>query len=309
MLQKGIVPHALLFTGVDGIGKQTTARALGMALNCLSPVGVSACGACRSCQKVISGTHPDIITVRPEGAFVKIEQVRAVSRQLRFAPLEGGWRVVIINDAQCMNPEASNAILKILEEPPKRTVIILTASQPTDLLPTVVSRCQQISFRPIPFEKVADVLGERQGLDRQTATALAVSTKGSLGRALSVDPEKWLVWRKHLLEQIGSVSTKSMQGILGFAETLARDKDRLIDALDIIMTWFRDILMCKFSSERLINKDFMAKIQRVSQGRSVNELLKKVDAVYAAQTAISKNANPRLALEVMMMRLCLADQP
>ena len=158
ILQKRSIPHAMLFTGVDGIGKQTTARALGMALNCLNPVGVSACGECPPCQKVISGTHPDMITVKPEGAFIKIDQVRAVSRQLRFAPLEGNWRVVIINDAQALNLEASNAILKILEEPPKGTVIILTATQTTDLLPTIVSRCQQVAFRPIPYEKVAEVL-------------------------------------------------------------------------------------------------------------------------------------------------------
>jgi DNA polymerase-3 subunit delta' len=303
MLKKKNIPHAMLFTGVDGIGKRTTAMALGMALNCTNPVGVSACGECPSCQKVISGAHPDMITIRPEGAFIKIDQVRALSRQLRFAPLEGSWRVVIINDAQAMNLEASNAILKVLEEPPKNTFIVLTASQTTDLLPTIVSRCQQVAFRPIPYEKVAEVLVELQGLDRQTATTLAVSTKGSLGKALSVDGEKWTVWRARFVEQISSFSIRSIQPVFGFVAAIASDKDRLVDALDMIMTWFRDVLMCKVSPERIINKDFMTKIQNASQGRSVNELLEKVEAVHAAQTAISKNSNPRLALEVMMMRV------
>lgn len=303
MLKKKNIPHAMLFTGVDGIGKRTTAMALGMALNCTNPVGVSACGECPSCQKVISGAHPDMITIRPEGAFIKINQVRALSRQLRFAPLEGSWRVVIINDAQAMNLEASNAILKVLEEPPKNTFIVLTASQTTDLLPTIVSRCQQVAFRPIPYEKVAEVLVELQGLDRQTATTLAVSTKGSLGKALSVDGEKWTVWRARFVEQISSFSIRSIQPVFGFVAAIASDKDRLVDALDMIMTWFRDVLMCKVSPERIINKDFMTKIQNASQGRSVNELLEKVEAVYAAQTAISQNSNPRLALEVMMMRV------
>jgi DNA polymerase-3 subunit delta' len=303
MLKTKSIPHAILFTGVDGIGKQTTARALGMALNCLSPVGVSACGECPSCKKVISGAHPDMITLKPEGTFIKIDQIRTVSRQLRFAPLEGNWRVVIINDAQAMNLEASNAILKILEEPPKGTVIILTASQTTDLLPTIVSRCQQVAFRPIPYEKVAEVLVELQGLDRQTATTLAVSTKGNLGKALSMDGERWTIWRTRLLEQIASFPIRSIQPLFIFADALARDKDRLTDALDMIMTWFRDVLMCKVSPERIINNDFMTKIQHASQGWSVNELLEKVGAVYAAQTAISQNSNPRLTLEVMMMRL------
>jgi len=303
MLQKKSVPHALLFTGIDGIGKQTTAVAFGMALNCLSPVGESACEKCTSCQKVVSGAHPDMIIVKPEGAFIKIDQIRTISRQLRFAPLEGRWRVVIINDAHAMNLEASNAILKILEEPPKSTVIILTASQKTDLLPTIVSRCRQIAFRPIPYEKVSETLVELRGLDRQTATTLAVLTKGSLGKALSVDGEKWTIWRKRLLEQVASLSTRSVQPVFAFADTLSRDKDKLFDALDMIMTWFRDILMCKVSPERIINKDCAAEIQHALQGQSVNELLEKMEAVHATQTAISRNSNPRLALEVMMMRL------
>ena len=239
----------------------------------------------------------------PEGAFIKIDQVRELSRQLSFAPLEGKQRVVIINDAQSMNLEASNAILKVLEEPPKGTFIILTANQTTDLLPTIVSRCQQVAFKPVPHEKVADVLVEIRGLDRQTATTLAVSTKGSLGKALSVDGEKWTAWRAILIEQIASLSIRSIQPVLVFADALARDKDRLTDALDMIMTWFRDVLMSKVSPERIIHSDFMTKIQHASQGWSVNELLEKVGAVYAAQTAISQNSNPRLALEVMMMRL------
>lgn len=308
MLKKGSIPHASLFTGVDGIGKQTTAMALGMALNCLSPVGVSACEECPSCQKVISGSHPDMITVKPDGAFIKINQVRALSRQLRFAPLEGKWRIIIINDAQAMNLEASNAILKMLEEPPKGTVIILTAPQTLDLLPTIVSRCQQIAFRPIPYEKVAEILLE-SGLDKQTATTLAVSTKGSLGKALSVDGEKWTIWRTRLLEQISSLSIKSIQPIFAFAEDLARNKDRLGDALDMIMTWFRDLLMCKVSPGRIINKDFITKIEHASQGRSIGDLLKNVGAVHAAQATILRNSNPRLTLEVMVMRLCSGDQP
>jgi DNA polymerase-3 subunit delta' len=298
----------MLFTGIDGIGKRKTAVALGMALNCLRPVGVSACGACISCQKVVSGSHPDIITVRPEGAFIKIDQVRSVSRELRFAPLEGNRRVVIMDDAQAMNLEASNAMLKILEEPPEHTILILTASQTTDLLPTIVSRCQQIAFRPLPYEKIAGVLMDQRGLEREAATTLALATKGSLGNALSVDVDGWSVWRSRLLEEISAVSMSSIQPVLAFADALSRDKDGLADALDMLMTWFRDILMHKISPDRIVNKDLMDEIERASKGRSVSELLGKVEFVKSAQTAIARNANPRLALEVMTLRLCSQDQ-
>ncbi len=308
MLEKRSIPTALLFTGVDGIGRQRTAITLGMALNCPNPVGVSACGKCDSCRKVISGSHPDIVTVEPEGVFIKIDQVRDISRQLRFAPLEGGWRIVIINDAQAMNLEASNAMLKVLEEPPRHTIFILTASQTTDLLPTIVSRCQQIAFRPIPHEKVAQLLIEDRGLDRQTARTLAITTKGSLGKALSMDVEKWKAWRSSLVEQISTLSGETIQPLFAFAESLSGAKDRLADALEMIMMWFRDVLMFKVTPDRIINEDFETKIRLASQRESVSSLLEKVEAVHSAQKAISRNANARLTIEVMLLHLRRSDQ-
>jgi len=303
MLHSDRLAHALLFTGIDGIGRQTTAKALAMALNCANPVGESACGMCPSCRKVISGNHPDVIIVKPSGVFIKIDQVRSLRKDLRFAPLERGRRVIIINDAQSMNAEASNAMLKILEEPPNDTHIILTASQTSDLLPTIVSRCQNINFRPIPVAKIADVLVAKGNLDQDTAAALAILAKGSLGRALSADANNWMAWRKELLERVGSVSAESTQELFVFAEALARDKAKLEDALDMMTTWFRDVLMCKFAAERILNGDFMEDIQGASQELSVDEILEKMEAVFAAQSAISRRANPRLALEVMMLRL------
>jgi DNA polymerase-3 subunit delta' len=303
MLEKRSIPTALLFTGVDGIGRQSAAITLGMALNCSNAVGVEACKKCASCRKVISGSHPDIIIVRPEGVFIKIDQVRDISRQLKFAPLEGGWRIVIINDAQAMNLEASNAILKILEEPPKRTLFILTASQTTDLLPTIVSRCQQIAFRPISHEKVAQLLIKARGLDTQTARALAISTKGSIGKALSTDGEQWKAWRSTLVEHISALSGETLQPLFAFAETLSKDKGKVADALEMIMMWYRDILMVKVAPDRTINEDFETKIRKSAEGESVESLLEKVEAVHSAQKAISRNANARLTIEVMLLRL------
>jgi DNA polymerase-3 subunit delta' len=251
----------------------------------------------------VYGNHPNVITVKASGAFIKIDQVRLLRKQLRFAPLEKGRRVIIINDAQTMNNEAANAILKILEEPPNDTHIILTASQTTDLLPTVVSRCQHIAFAPIPFAKVADVLVAGQGLDRNMAIALAILAKGSLARALSADTEKWTAWRRHLLERLSSFSGESIHPLFVFAEALARDKSRLEDALDMMMIWFRDILMCKLHPEKILNKDFTTDIERASNESSVNTILEKMTAVFAAQRAIQRNVNPRLALDVMMLRL------
>ncbi len=303
MLKKDRLAHALLFTGIDGCGRQTTAKALAMALNCLSPKAVSACEQCRSCHKATSGNHPDIVTVNPDGAFIKIDQARAVGKELRHAPLEGKRRVIIINDAHAMNAEAANAMLKVLEEPPEHTVIILTASQATDLLPTIVSRCQEIAFNPIPYEKTADMLVARQRLDIQTATTVAMLARGSLGKALSADADKWMLWRSQVLERMESVFAESLWPLFAFAQGLARDKDRLGDALELIATWFSDLLMCKVYPERMVNRDFLENIENASRQLSVDQVLEKIESVFSAQSAILKNSNPRLTLEVMMMRL------
>ncbi|UCE54026.1 MAG: hypothetical protein JSV31_00865, partial [Desulfobacterales bacterium] len=145
LLYHGTLPHALLFTGIEGVGKREVAIALALACNCLKKnsgytpeinktrviIGqrihdpyssVGPCGSCKSCRKIESGNHPDIIQVKPRGPFIKIAQVRALCDTLAMKPYEASTRVVIIHDAQSMNPAASNALLKILEEPPERTI-------------------------------------------------------------------------------------------------------------------------------------------------------------------------------------------
>ncbi|MCP4630816.1 MAG: hypothetical protein GY850_46010, partial [bacterium] len=163
-LQKGTIPHALLFTGIEGVGKERAAIAMAMACNCadndaasdserhgtsvsghsntIRPIITDPCGICKSCRIIASDNHPDIIRLKPSGPTIKIDQIRSTVQTLAMKPYEARWRLVIISDAQTMNPAAGNALLKVLEEPPGRTILILVAAHTTDLLPTIVSRCQ-----------------------------------------------------------------------------------------------------------------------------------------------------------------------
>jgi DNA polymerase-3 subunit delta' len=306
MVDKDRVAHALLFTGIDGIGKQTVAKALAMALNCRKLAGVQACKKCPSCRKMLSDNHPDLIIVEPSGTFIKIDQVRNLRKRLMFAPVQGGRRMVVVNDSHAMNAEASNAMLKMLEEPPDNTHIVLTAPQTSDLLPTIVSRCQHIAFEPLSFETIAQVLRENQDIDAESARAIAILAKGSLGKALSTETQRWMTWRKELHERINGIGNASRETLFGFAETLARDKDRLPDALDVIIVWFRDLMMAKFHPDKILNQDCSEVIQRKAREYTVDDLLAKIMTVSDTQRAISRNANRRLALEVMMMQLTAA---
>ena len=302
MLERDRVPHALLFSGIDGIGKQTTAKALALTSNCRARDGTSACMACRSCRQVASGNHPDIITIESEGRYIKLDQMRELRKRLCFAPVNGARRFIIINDAHLMNVEAANAILKVLEEPPMGTHIVMTCHQVSDLVPTIVSRTQHVPFNPLPRDTIIRELIDSRGLDRSTATAVAALAKGSIGKALSCSPEKWIDWRNTCLRQIASLPGKSMHEILVAAETLSKGKDKVQEVLDLFQIWFRDLLMYKFRKADLINRDWLEEIATQSGRFSVEELLDAISAAYAAQRAILRNLNPRLALEVLLVR-------
>ena len=177
--EKGRLSHAYLFLGPEGVGRASTARALAAALNCLTPrEDGDACGACASCRRLAAGTHPDFLVIEPtpealqkQRPQIKIGQIREFCRVTNYPPLGDGWRVVLIKPAEAMNEEAANALLKTLEEPPERHLLVLTAQAEADLLPTIVSRCHKLAFAPLPAALVARELEERRGLARAPGPA------------------------------------------------------------------------------------------------------------------------------------------
>ncbi|HEX5680964.1 MAG TPA: DNA polymerase III subunit delta', partial [Desulfobacterales bacterium] len=239
LLANGTLPHALLFTGIEGVGKKTAAVTLAMACNCTgreagaggksapSPGAVEPCGECVACRKITAGAHPDILRVSPAGAMIKIDQVRELCQVLTMKPYEARVRVVIIADAHTLNPAAGNALLKMLEEPPARTVLILTAPQTGDLLPTIVSRCQHIRFKPIARHHLAAILTRAYGVDPQEASLTAALAGGSLTRALTMHGSRWLPRRSWLMDQLAALPGQSTAALLALAEKLSQARDDL----------------------------------------------------------------------------------
>jgi len=328
-LQKRNIPHALLFTGIEGVGKKDAATAFAMACNCTGekpgrpelidnatvkndlPAAVNPCGYCRSCRKIESGNHPDIIRIKPSGAFIKIDQIRGFCDTLAMKPYEARVRVVIISDAHAMNPSASNALLKMLEEPPDSSILILTAYQISDLLPTIVSRCQHIRFNPVSVKSIETRLIENQGLAPDKASIIAAMANGSISRAFAMNNSSWINRRNWLInavgpyqsDQTGALFSMSSGMLMAFAEMLKKNKDFLFDSLEIMKSWLRDLVIYNFHPEKIINKDLIEKIQSASQKIDIKSLLVKIDAIQAAQKDIQSNANLRLTLETMMMRI------
>jgi DNA polymerase III subunit delta' len=266
------------------------------------------CGVCPACRKIMSGNHPDVIHIRPAGISIKIAQVRELLEALSMKPYEARMRVVIVTDAHAMNPAAGNALLKVLEEPPDRTILVLTAPQSVDLLPTIVSRCQLVRFNPITRRTIANELVEAHGLDKQAASVLAAVSNGSLTRAKALVQSDWLRYRNWLIDASGlaapeQLDTQATGQLLAFAATLSTRKEMVSDSLAALLTWLRDLIVCRYAPERIVNTDLIDKLQRGSERNPVGAVMEKMDVIRTAQKAIAANANLRLSLEVMMLRL------
>jgi len=188
-IQSGKPAHALLLVGPEGVGKTTLAMDLAAGLLCLAPDPADRpCRECAACRKVEHGNHPDVHLLAPEGAGqqIRIAQVQGLSSELALLPLEGRFRIAIIEKAHRLNDDAQNALLKTLEEPPAAVVIVLAADDAARLLPTVVSRCTRVRMGPVPADELSKILAERGVADAARGAALARLTGGRPGAALAL---------------------------------------------------------------------------------------------------------------------------
>jgi DNA polymerase-3 subunit delta' len=302
-LEKKRVPHAFLFYGAEGIGKRTTALVFAKALNCEAG-GADACDACASCRKIDSGNHPDILIIKPEGQFIKVADIKELQERMRFRPLEGARRVVILDDAERMNITSANSLLKTLEEPSPTNVFILVSSRPHLLPLTILSRCHRLRFNPVQRDVIAAFLEREHALTPGQALILASSSGGSIGRALTLHKGDYIALRDSILGRI-SKGTLDPLGCLALAGQLAGDREDIRDALDILKTWYRDLLVFRETgrAEALINRDHAGDIGRLAGFTDTEAILQGIRTIQGAAAAIERNVNKPLTLETMVFTL------
>ncbi|MFN4196511.1 MAG: DNA polymerase III subunit delta' [Caldimicrobium sp.] len=184
-IQKKQTAHAYIFCGPKGVGKNTTAQAFIYHLLCLIS-SEDPCGKCLSCQKLDKNIHPDIFYIAPELRDIKIDSIRAVERFLRTRPLMAPYKVIIIDNAEKLNPEAGNALLKSLEEPPPYALFLLITEKPFQILPTILSRTQMVRFNPLPVKTIKEYLMKNYHMESTLAQSLAELSQGSLEIALEI---------------------------------------------------------------------------------------------------------------------------
>lgn len=311
------VPHAYLFYGMKGIGKRTLAEVFAKALNCLAQrdfmqngrssegVGFDSCDQCLSCVKADRSNHPDIMTVKADGQFIRIKEIREVQEQMKFAPVEKGLRVFLMIDADRMNNVSANALLKTLEEPSRSNLLILITSSPHQLPVTILSRCQRVRFNPLQKETIASFLQDRLSMEPKRALAVASSSGGSVGKALELSDDSSVdIWDK-LFPVIYLDHAKDPLKFLSLAAAFGQEKEEITNRLNLMLTLYRDALLFRETGDEhlLMNQQCSDVIKSVACGLTAEEIFHNVMTVNRAVEAIELSANKQLTLEVMLFKL------
>ena len=310
------IPHAYLFTGIPGVGKTSTAMAFAMALNCKEPKELDGCGLCPSCRQLLGGNHPDFISISPENQNIGIEKIKELNRGLSFAPMSGRYRVCVIHQAEAMSEEAANSFLKTLEEPPPGNILILKVMEPLDLLPTIVSRCQKVPFRPLTVREITQWL-VNNGIEKDAALLLAGISGGSLGRALKMSGGDFLEKRNTWLGRLEKLPALSKVEALNMAlECAEEDRKKgidisssgeagMLDMLSAWTNWYRDLLILKVGgpADLLINGDFAKSLKKLAENYKIDALVDSILLVDQAQSDIRRMRNPILAMEHAVLGL------
>jgi DNA polymerase-3 subunit delta' len=331
-------PHALLLVGPTGVGKTTLAMDLAAGLLCLAADPADRpCTECAACHKVAHGNHPDLHRVAPEGAGqqIRVAQVQALASDLALLPLEGRYRVAIIENAQRMNIDAQNALLKTLEEPPARVALILAADDSAGLLPTVVSRCARARLGPVAGEPIAELLAERGLADASRSASLARLAGGRPGvaMALAAQPEATVVQSRlaaALLDLLGADRRRRLAAppeLLADAVELLRatagradeedapvrrnaaakvsPAERRAAATQLLAVWrdvARDLAVATRGGARELRQHELLD-ELAAAGKSVDptQAATFLDRLEAVSRAIDAYANPELALDALLL--------
>lgn len=307
ILKEHRMPHALLFSGAEGIGKRRVAEVLAAALLC-SGEGVP-CGHCESCRSIMRDGHPDYHLLEPEATgkampSIRIEQLRSMQTEIARLPLISRCRVVIIDEADRMNEVAENSLLKTLEEPVGETYFILVTHARSSLLDTIRSRCIPVNFGMLSVDAVRIAL-EKRGASSEQARELAVLSDGSLGHALKLFEKNGLMLREDALAFLENLGNLSTEQIFSRGKTFdGMSKDQLMEWLGYQCTLLRDLLVLyqDGGSGEIYHLDVRERLLMLLARFSESRVFSMLSLVRETQRRLQANVNPRLLMEGMLLQ-------
>ena len=312
-LDRGVFAHAYLLAGPARVGKMTLARDLARALNCESDR--APCGECGPCRRIASGKHSDIQEIglgknqdgKPQSE-ISIEEIRHLQHSASLPPFEGRRKVFIIDGAESLSTEAANCLLKTLEEPLESVVFLLLTANEQLVLPTVVSRCQRVELQPLPAGDVESALVERWGVTPDRARLLSRLSHGCLGWAVAAKDDDSLGGRNELLDDLVHIIDGDTETRFECAAEMATDfgksRESVYERLELWLDWWRDLMLVGAGlAEMVTNVDRMDTLNRMARQQDLVQVRAAIRSVHQAAEQLKLNANPRLALEVLMLSL------
>lgn len=314
-IKNDMVGHAYIFEGPQGIGKKTIASIFAAALVCLDEQGVGPkkgepCASCRNCLKVQHGNHPDIKVIDSEtssggSSSIGIDTIRELQKDIFIKPYESNKKIYIISRAERMTIQAQNSLLKILEEPPGYAVIILTVENAVQLLETILSRAVLMKFRLHPKQEIEAFLAKNYPNSSHEIPVLAAFSDGVIGKAkeLAVS-EEFRNMRQEVVNIIMKLLDSDELQVLNTVDYFLDHKHMIEQILDILLSWFRDILFIKelYADDKIMNMDLKNKLQEFAGHVRTGSVVKMMDNILEIRRKIKINANYVLAIETMLMK-------
>jgi DNA polymerase-3 subunit delta' len=290
-MREGRLEGGYLFSGPASVGKKMTAKILSQALNC-DKNDNEACGLCPSCLKIKGDSHPDVHIIASDETQIKIESVRQLQKEINLRAYEGRFKVFIIDNAHTLTPEAANCLLKVLEEPPKSSIIILITDKPGLLFKTILSRCKVVKFNATKREELSKTLSREYGLDNSFAHFLSYFSEGRLGEALRLKDSGILNEKNSIIDKFVLPSYSGVEGLN------IESRQDFSSMLNILSSWFRDIYLLKsgMPDGELINYDRREDLLNTVDRFSYSDLDRIMGSISNTILCLERNINTKLLL-------------
>lgn len=287
-IKSNMISHAYMFEGPSGIGKNTMARELAKILLEMEHLSNS----------------PDYIEIKPDGNSIKIAQIRKIQSDILVKPYKS-YKIYVFDEAQKMTVEAQNALLKTLEEPPKYAIIILITNNKEALLDTIKSRCEIIKFTPIPLRDISNYL-ITTGVDEKRASLLANFSRGSMQKAIELsNSEDFYMMREEIQKYVQTFLSGNLIEIMDIQNSIEKYKDQIISVLDLMINYFRDIMMAKENIDKsmIINLDKLTFIKNMSRKITYSQLSKIIGIIEDTKDKLRSNCNFNISIQVMTLNI------
>lgn len=317
----------MLFAGPEGVGKRQFALEIAKSLLCAEPENGEPCGVCATCRRIAASDippvtdknkdefktvffthHGDVATIVPYKNFILVDAIRDLEKEANFRPFEGNARFFVIDNADRMNDQAANALLKTLEEPPLTSYIFLITSRPDSLLPTIRSRCQTLRFAPVSTDDIENYLINERAYSHHEAALAARLARGQVGRAVTLDVADFRERRARMFDCLGHlIETREIAALLRISEELsdAKNKQHFAEHLDILESLIHDVwsLAVTGDNSRIVNTDLEDDLVSLAQKSPVSRLPEWLELIETMRERFTVNINRKVATDAMFVTM------